>query len=84
MPLRSLFEETLRFVKGQLPSSVGIKLDIPGDLTITADKQRIQQAFLNLIKNGIEAIPVEGTISISARKHHAIDRPATTRGSPII
>jgi two-component system NtrC family sensor kinase len=80
MPLRSLFEETIRFVKGQLPPSVSIRLDIPEDLTITADKQRIQQAFLNLIKNAIDAIPAEGTISVTARKHHAIDKAGDDTG----
>jgi len=76
LPLRTLLEETIRFVKGQLPPSVSITLDVPDDLVITADKQRIQQAFLNLIKNGIEAIPGEGSVSIVARKHHAIDKAA--------
>ena len=80
LPLRELFEETIRFVKGQLPPSVSITLDIPADLTITADKQRIQQAFLNLIKNGIEAIPGEGTVSIRARKHRAIDKAGDDTG----
>ena len=74
LPLRELFEETIRFVKGQLPPSVSVTVDVPGDLVITADKQRIQQAFLNLIKNGIEAIAGAGTVSITARKHRAIDK----------
>jgi two-component system, NtrC family, sensor kinase len=80
LPLRSLFEETIRFVKGQLPPSVSVTLDIPEDLVITADKQRIQQAFLNLIKNGIEAIPGEGSVAITARKHHAIDKAGDDTG----
>jgi len=80
LPLRELFEETIRFVKGQLPPSVSVTVDIPGDLVITADKQRIQQAFLNLIKNGIEAIPGEGTVSVRARKHRAIDKAGDDTG----
>jgi two-component system NtrC family sensor kinase len=80
LPLRTLFEETIRFVKGQLPPSVSISLDIPGDLVITADKQRIQQAFLNLIKNGIDAMSGEGSISIKARKHRAIDKAGDDTG----
>jgi len=76
LPLKSLFEETIRFVKGQMPPSVSVTLDIPDDLVITADKQRIQQAFLNLIKNGIEAIQGDGKVSIKARKHRAIDKVA--------
>jgi two-component system, NtrC family, sensor kinase len=80
LPLKTLFEETIRFVKGQLPPSVSIKLDLSDDLVITADKQRIQQAFLNLIKNGIEAIAGEGWVSITARKHHAIDKAGDDTG----
>ena len=80
LPLRELFEETIRFVKGQLPPSVSVTVDVPGDLVITADKQRIQQAFLNLIKNGIEAIPGEGTVSVRARKHRAIDKAGDDTG----
>ena len=74
LPLRDLLEETIRFVKGQMPKSVTMTLNVPDDLVITADKQRIQQAFLNLIKNAIEAVPGEGTISIEARKRRAVDK----------
>jgi len=68
MPLKQLIEETVRFVKGQVPAKVGIVQDIPEDITIFADKQRFQQAFLNLIKNAVQSIPEEGNILISARK----------------
>jgi len=80
LPLRTLFEETIRFVKGQLPPLVSVTLDIPDELVITADKQRIQQAFLNLIKNGIDAISGEGSIAIKARMHHAIDKAGDDTG----
>jgi two-component system NtrC family sensor kinase len=65
--LRKLIEETIRFLKGQIPAKVEILVDIPGELVIFADKQRIQQVFLNLIKNAAEAIAGEGHISIEAR-----------------
>jgi signal transduction histidine kinase len=74
LPLRDLLEETIRFVKGQMPKSVTIALNVPHDLSITADKQRIQQAFLNIIKNAIEAVQGEGAISIIARKQRAMDK----------
>jgi len=67
--LKNLFEETILFIKGEIPTKVGIAFDIPGDIVIFADKQRIQQAFLNLIKNAIQAIPYEGNVSILATKH---------------
>lgn len=72
--LKTLFEETMRFVKGQVPTTVEISLDIPDDIVIFADKQRIQQAFLNLIKNALESISGEGSVFIGAQKHRAIDK----------
>jgi signal transduction histidine kinase len=74
LPLKRLFEETIRFVRGQIPANVGITLKMPDDMVILADKQRIQQAFLNLIKNAIEAVGNEGAISIRAKRHTAIDK----------
>jgi len=74
LPLRDLLEETIRFVKGQMPKNVTVALNVPYDLSITADKQRIQQAFLNIIKNAIEAVQGEGAISIIARKQRAMDK----------
>ncbi|WP_420264031.1 sensor histidine kinase [Candidatus Magnetominusculus dajiuhuensis] len=65
--LYGLLQETIRFIRGQQPSNVKINIDIPEDTTIYADKQRIQQVFLNLIKNGVDAIEAEGEISITAR-----------------
>ena len=49
--LKILFDETIQFVKGQVPTKIAISLSIPEDIVIFADKQRMQQAFLNLIKN---------------------------------
>jgi signal transduction histidine kinase len=72
--LKGLFEETIRFIKGQVPPPVVIHMNIPDDLEIIADKQRIQQAFLNLLKNAVEAIVEEGAVTVSARKHRAIDK----------
>ena len=74
LSLKKIFEETIQFVKGQVPTKIGINLSVADDIMIVADKQRIQQAFLNLIKNAIDAIGGdEGTISIKAEKHRAID-----------
>jgi two-component system NtrC family sensor kinase len=74
LQLRQLFEETIRFIKGQVPATVAIRVDVPDELVLVADKQRIQQVFLNLLKNAAEAIPAEGTIAITARQHRAVDK----------
>jgi signal transduction histidine kinase len=72
--LKVLIEETIRFIKGQVPAKVAIRVEVPDELEIIADKQRIQQAFLNLLKNAAEAIAEEGTVTVSARKHPAIEK----------
>ncbi len=76
--LRRIFEETIRFVKGQVPTRIVISLDIPEDILIFADKQRIQQAFLNLIKNAVEAVGEEGEVTITSRKHKAMEKTGET------
>jgi signal transduction histidine kinase len=74
LPLKALIEETIRFIRGQVPTGVIVTVTVPGDVTIHADKQRIQQAFLNLIKNALEAFSDgTGAISIKAEKRRAID-----------
>ena len=65
--IASLIEETLRLIRGQIPAQVSVSNRIPGELTIQGDKQRLQQAFLNLIRNAIEAAAVAGNVLITAR-----------------
>ncbi len=69
LQLRRLFEETIQLLKGELPSGIAVGIDVPDDLTLYVDKQRIQQAFLNLINNALDSIDAEGTVSIKACKH---------------
>ncbi len=74
LPLKNLIEETIRFIKGQVPTKVEIEVSVPDDIVIFADKQRIQQVFLNLIKNAIEAIPGEGIVYVKAQQRSAIEK----------
>ncbi len=69
--LLNALRETLRFIRTDMPTYITIAIDIPEDLTIFADKQKIQHVFLNLLRNSVDAIPdegVEGKIMITARK----------------
>ncbi len=75
--LMRLMKDTMSFIGGEIPTGISVELNIPEDATIYADRTRIQQAFLNLIKNAISAIQESttdnesGTIRISARKGDA-------------
>ena len=68
LSLKTLVEKTITLIRGQAPSNVKINLDIPEDLKITVDKQRMQRVFLNLIKNAIDVIGENGVIWISCRE----------------
>ncbi len=67
-PLLQVVERSVSLISSQMPPGVEVIKDIPGDLSLNLDAQRMQQVFLNLIENavhGIEAPP--GQIKITAR-----------------
>ena len=66
--LSQLIEETLIMARAKLSSKISIDVDIPQNLMIYVDKQRFQQALLNLISNAIDAIDKEGKIKIYAKE----------------
>ena len=68
LSLKVLVEQTITLLRGQIRSNVMVNLDIPAELKITVDKQRMQQVFLNLIKNGLDVIGENGRIWISCRE----------------
>ncbi len=71
--LHYLITDTIRLIHGDLPTKVEVVSDISEDAWVFVDKQKIQQAFLNIIKNAADAIPEEGKVSIHAQKHENAD-----------
>ncbi len=61
-------QETIRLVKAEIPAKISIITNVPDDITLFGDKQKIQQVFINLIKNSSDAIREMGEISIEARQ----------------
>jgi len=68
LSLKKLAEQTITLLKGQVPSNIEINVDIPADLKIVVDKQRMQQVFLNLLKNSVDVLGKDGMIWISCRE----------------
>lgn len=66
--LRDLIKDVIKLLKGDMPTEVTVTVSIPEHIRIVADKQRIEHAILNIVKNGIEAIHGEGTVSINAKE----------------
>jgi len=69
LQLRPLVEETVRFLKGQIPPGVSVEVAVPAEIMLQGDRQRLQQVFLNLVKNAAEAVrPEGGRVVVSARR----------------
>ena len=65
--LENLLIRTTRLISSQLPAGVEIFTEIPEDLDIYADAQKLQEVLLNLLLNASQAMPNEvGHITITA------------------
>jgi two-component system NtrC family sensor kinase len=64
--VNSIVEEVLQFLENSmLHSRIGVDLQLQNDLPqIVSDHLQLQQIFLNIINNGIDAIGKDGTVSI--------------------
>ena len=78
IPLRPLVEQTVGFVRGEVSAKSVVRLSIPEDLTVLADAQRLQQVFVNLIRNAVEVLKADGHIAISACEVEVDGPPAET------
>jgi len=67
--IKTVISKARQLVASQLPGGIEIKIDIPDDLIVPVDTQRMQQVFLNLFLNAIQAIPEPpGQIRVKATK----------------
>ncbi|MEW5774177.1 MAG: ATP-binding protein [Thermodesulfobacteriota bacterium] len=70
--LADLLERTVALVSSDLPAGIEIVRQAPPDLILPLDAQRMQEAFLNLLMNAIQAIPGgQGRITVSAAADEA-------------
>ena len=67
VPLARLVDDSLRLLKAQVPSQVDIVVDVPDALTVSGDRQRLQQVIFNLVGNALDALEGAGEIRIAAR-----------------
>ena len=65
--LDGVVNRAVRLVQSQIPADISTSVDIPADLMLPMDVQRMQEVFLNLIINAAQSIEQQGAITISAR-----------------
>ena len=67
--LVEVIDRSIKLVSSQIPTNIEIICQIPDDITLNLDRQRMQEAFINLIMNSVQSIqPEPGKILISAAK----------------
>ncbi|MGB9440976.1 MAG: ATP-binding protein [Desulfobacterales bacterium] len=64
--LVDLVENTLKLIKGEMPTHVQLTVEIPAHIQGEMDPRRIEQVLINLILNGIQAMEDGGILSINA------------------
>jgi PAS domain S-box-containing protein len=68
-PLRNLIIEAITLIK--VPEKVKIINNIPDELKIKIDPNKIERVFINLVKNAIDAMPNGGTITINCQQKNS-------------
>lgn len=72
--IKSVLEGAIQLVSSQLGPKTSVNLDIPEDATLFVDRQRLQEAFINLLINAIQAIGGgEGRIDIRAWREEGFE-----------
>lgn len=70
-PLKGAIDETVRLIKAEVPANIALEVEVPPELTVYADRQKIQQVIINLVKNAIDAIEGDGRIRVLASRRDA-------------
>jgi two-component system NtrC family sensor kinase len=67
-PLEDVVRRSVRLISSQVPPGIDIVDEVPWDLILELDPQRMQEVFLNLLMNAVQAIKEPpGQIRIAGR-----------------
>jgi signal transduction histidine kinase len=64
--LKSILERLVEHYRALLDETIEIQLDMEEDITIPIDENLFKEAIVNLIDNGIDAMPDGGKLTVSA------------------
>ncbi|MDY6822868.1 MAG: ATP-binding protein [Thermodesulfobacteriota bacterium] len=64
--VKRLVQESIKLIKGELPGSIELRIEVPDDVQTVMDFRRMQQVFINLILNAVHAMKGGGVLTIRA------------------
>ncbi|MFO7840182.1 MAG: ATP-binding protein [Desulfosalsimonadaceae bacterium] len=67
--IKHLAEESIKLIKGELPASVEIRIEIAEDLHTVMDFRRMQQVLINFILNAVQAMDGQGILTLKASEN---------------
>ncbi len=70
LSLDGLLKGSVDLLHAEVPPNVSITTKIDSDMMVYGDKQRLQQAFMNLISNAVQAIDGPGEVTVTASKNN--------------
>jgi two-component system, NtrC family, sensor kinase len=62
--LAEVVEDSLKLLKGQIPSKVEVQVHVPAGIVLDLDKTHMERALINLIMNAIQAMEAGGDLTI--------------------
>lgn len=77
IPLEDVVSRSIRLISSQVPPGIDIVQQVPWDLVVQIDPQRMQEVFLNLLMNAIQAIKeppgeIKVAAQVDARNNQAV------------
>jgi signal transduction histidine kinase len=73
--LQEVLEKTVLLMRSQLPAADTLRIEVAPELKVRADTQRLQQVFINLVKNAIDAGGDRVRVTVAARLAQPHDWP---------
>lgn len=68
--VRTLVEESIKLIKGELPSSVDLQINVADEVRTVIDFRRMQQVMINLVLNAVHAMDGRGRLTIRAENDY--------------
>lgn len=81
IPLREVVARALLLLRQRLPAEDSVSVEIPAGIELAIDPQRLQQVFINLIQNALDAGDTGTRVTLRARRASPGDWPPADAAS---